>query len=362
MSRSTPILAVLLGVSVLANAMLVVRLSRKSDPETPSARRAPGSAERSARPGEGASLQESLDQERRKTDELKAQVLRLEADKKVLAQESPAPGKADKLAVFRDKLRKLMKMMKDPAAKAGAVDPENMVEFSETFMEFFKIAAMRGKEPKIYADYLHAFYEVGLEGEGSALTEAQSSSLSKLFQDMGQELSRIPPTPTGEKLMKEIEIEGAAMRRVHDLLGEAQRAALAKDNMGAMSAGNMLSMSYISKSGAAEQIVQNWSQAYQLEPAQIAQAKVAAQAYVDAMSRLDADKKGGPANPFNQQGSPEFYDARLRSVREQLAALNLLQASMTPAQQERVRTQTMREFILYDTQALQNQISPPAEK
>jgi hypothetical protein len=94
----------------------------------------------------------------------------------------------------------------------------------------------------------------------------------------------------------------------------------------------------------------------------MAQAKVAAQAYVDAMSRLDAEKKGGPANPFNQQGSPEFYDARLRSVREQLAALNLLQASMTPAQQERVRTQTMREFILYDTQALQNQISPPAEK
>jgi hypothetical protein len=352
MRRSTPILAVLLGVSLLANVMLAARLSRKADLEPPSARRAPASV---APSDDAAPLRETLDQERRKNDELKARIERLEADKKVLAQESPAAGKAEKLAAFRDKLRKLMKMMKDPAAKAGAVDPDNMVELTETMMEFFRMAALRAKEPKTYADYIQAFYEIGLEGEGTALTGDQSSSLSKLFQDLGEGLARIPPTPSGERLLKEVELEAATMAQVRSILSATQLAALAKENMDALVSGNMLSMSYVSKQGAAEQIAQQWSALYQLDPSQLPQAKVAAQAYADAMERIAAANKG---YAFNQQGTPESYDYRIKSVREQLAALNLLQASMTPAQQERVRTQTMREILIMDGQA-QIQVTTP---
>ena len=181
MRRSTPILAVLLFASVLANAMLAVRLSRRQDAESKTAHKT--TVERVARAEESAeSLRASLDAERKKNEELRVRIERLETDKKVLVQDSgPGTGKPDKVAAFREKLRKLMKMMKDPAAKAGAVDPDSMVELTETMMEFFKLAAMRTKEPKTYSDYLQTFYEVALEGDATAMTPAQSSALAKLF-------------------------------------------------------------------------------------------------------------------------------------------------------------------------------------
>jgi hypothetical protein len=190
------------------------------------------------------------------------------------------------------------------------------------------------------------------------LSSDQSTALGGIFEGLGQDLARVPATPAGDRLMKEIELEGQAMKRVFDLLSEPQRALITKDSMNALAAGNMLSTSYISKQGAADQIAQNWKQAYQLDDVQLPQAKAAAQAFVDAMSRIEAERKDS-ADPFGHQGTPESYDYRLRAVREQLAALNQLQASMTPAQQERFRTQTMREFILYDSQKI---VTPAPEK
>lgn len=354
MRRSTSILGVLLGASLLANAMLAVRLSRAPEPGPAAARKVAASGRPASSPEAPASLRESLELERKKVEELREKIERLETDKKVLAQEVPGAGKVDKLEAFRAKLRKLMKLMKDPAAKAGNLDPDSMVEATEVMMEFFKMAAMRTKEPKAYADYLQAFYQVGLEGEGTALTEAQSASLTKLFQDLGQELARIPAAPTGERLLKEIEIESSVMARVNALLTEPQRTALTKENMNALAAGNMLSTSYVMKAGAVDQIAQAWTAAYQLDAAQSAQAKVAAQSYIDAMARA------GVKFTFDKQGSPEHYEYRLRSAREQLAALQMLQASMSPAQQERVRTQTMREILIFDNTAAGADVVAPA--
>jgi hypothetical protein len=358
MGRSTPILAVLLLASLLANAMLAVRLSRAPEAAPTATPKTAAAEKRAAEGGEVAALRESLDAERRKVEELKAKVERLETDKKVLVQEAPAPGKGDKLATFKAKLRKIFKLSKDPAAKAGNLDPDSMVEATEVMMEFFKMAAMRTKDPKGYADYLQAFYEVGLEGEGTALTEAQSASLAKLFEDLGLDLAKVPQTPAGERLVREIETEAAAMNRVNALLTDAQRAALTKDGMGMMAAGNMMTTSYVLKTGAVEQIAQQWTAAYQLDAAQQAQAKAAAKSYVDAMER------SGAKLSFEKQGGPEYYDYRLRSAREQLAALQVLQASMTPAQQEKLRTQALREILIMDTAALQgaDAITVPDEK
>jgi hypothetical protein len=354
MRRPSPILIVLLGASVLGNILLIARGSRAPQPEATTSYRPPGTSQ--AQEGV-ASLKESLDAERKKNEELRARIERLETDKKVLVQEpAPGAGRTDKLAAFKAKLRKLMKTMKDPAAKAGAVDPDNVVEFTDTMMEFFKMAAVRAKEPKTYSDYLQAFYEVALEGDANALTPAQSSALSKLFEDFGSALSKVPPTPSGERLLRELEIEAGVMARVQEVLTGAQRELLSKNEMNAMAAGNMLSTSYITKEGGAEQIAKMWTQLYQLEPPQEPQAKVAAQAYMDAM-----DRAGGKSRVFDGAGSADAYEYRLRSVREQLAALNMLSASMTPAQQERLRTQTVREFLIFDGK-IGGDATTPADK
>jgi hypothetical protein len=353
MRGSTPILIVLLGASVLGNILLIARGSRTPPPEASTPYRPP---DRLASPDSVASLKESLEAERKKNEELRARIDRLETDKKVLIQEPVPGGKADKLAAFREKLRKFMKVMKDPATKAGAVDPDNMVELTETMMEFFKLSATRAKDPKTYAEYLQTFYEVALEGDANALTPAQSSALSKLLEDFGTSLSKVPATPAGERLLKEIELEAGVMARVRDLMTGPQRELLTKNEMNALASGNMLSMSYISKEGAVDQITQMWTQVYQLEEAQKPQAKLAAQAYLDAMNR-----PGSKSYAFDSSGSPEAYEARLRSVREQLAALNMLSASMTPAQQEMLRTQTLREFVIFDGK-MTTEVTVPADK
>jgi len=354
MRGSTPVLAVLLGASILANVLLIARRSAAPEPSVAAPLPPSGGLSSEER---AASLKASLEAERKKNEELRARVDRLETDKKVLVQDSvPVGGKTDKVAAFREKLRKLIKVMKDPAAKAGAVDPDSMVEVTETMMDFFKLAATRAKDPKTYAEYLHAFYEVALEGDTNALTPAQSSALSKLLEDFGGSLSKVPPTPAGERLLKEIELEAGVMGRVHDLLTGPQREMLTKNEMNALASGNMLSMSYIGKEGAVDQIANMWTQLYQLEATQQPQAKLAAQAYLDAMNRA-----GGKSYAFDNSGSAESYEARLRSVREQLAALNMLSASMTPAQQERLRTQTLREFVIFDGKVTQD-VTVPAEK
>src|SRR5579862_5301250 len=90
----------------------------------------------SADGGGAKELRESLAAERDMNKKLRARIDLLETDKKVLAQETPGgAGKTDKLAAFREKLRKLKKVMKDPAFKDGSgVEPDNMVELTETMM------------------------------------------------------------------------------------------------------------------------------------------------------------------------------------------------------------------------------------
>jgi hypothetical protein len=351
MRRWTPFLAVLLLASLLGNVLLAVRLSRGSGP--PGSFNVPSPV--TARPAQTeavAELKESLAVERELNRKLQARIDLLETDKKVLALEPPGgAGKPDKLAAFRQKLRKLKAMMKDPALKEGnGVEPENMVELTETMMELMKMAALRSKEPKTYADYLQAYYEIGLEGDGTSLTPDQSSALHDLLQGFGEDLSRVPAVPAGERLLQEILLEGATMGRVQALLTEAQRSAWAKDSLQGLASTNMMSTTYVIKQGAANQIAQQWSSLYQLDASQLPQAKLAAQSYVDAMTRIDSENKTGDPT-FSKPGSPEAYGYREQSIRQQLTALSVLQASMTPAQVDRLRNQTMKEIHIMDSGA-----------
>jgi hypothetical protein len=360
MRRSTPILAVFLGASVLGNVLWIARGSRAPEAAAPAPPRLSALSEGQE---SVAALRERLDAEKKKNEELRARVERLETDKKVLVQEpAPGAGKPDKIAAFREKLRKLRKMMKDPAAKAGAVDPDSMVELSDAMMEFFKLSAMRSKDPKTYSEYLQTYYEVALEGGPTALSADQSAALSKLFEDYGIALSKIPASPAGDRLLKEIELEAGVMGRVQDLLSGPQREQMQKDELNAMATGSMLTTAYVTKQGGADQIAKMWTSLYQLDASQEPQARVAAQAFLDAMDRVDAENKDGKQLKWDKSGSPESYAYRLRAVREQIAALNMLAGSMTPAQQDRLQTQSFREFLIFEGTVQHVDAAAPAEK
>jgi hypothetical protein len=348
MNRSISVLAVLLLASLLGNLLLAVRISRLSD--APTASKGPTlAAERVTSSEDLKALQHSLETERKKNEDLQSRIDRLEIDKKVLAAETPmVPGRSEKLAAFKEKLRKLKKMMADPAFKEGnGANPDAMVELTETMMEFMRLSALRAKEPKTYSDYLRTFYEVVLEGDGTSLTADQQAQLNTLLQGYGEDLSRIPPEPAGNRLLQQIQLEGATLGRLQTLFSEAQKSAMAKENMQAMAFSDMLSISYIGKEGAAAQIAQQWTSQYQLDASQNQQAKLAAQSYVDAMARIRGQFNNSDPS-IATPGSPEAYEYRVQSIREQLAALSLLQASMTPAQTDRLRTQTMKELHIVD--------------
>jgi len=348
MARWTPILAVLLLASLLGNVLLAVRLSRPSG-GTGASLPTPPAAARAAEAGSDAELKSALGAARDSNKKLQARIDLLETDKKVLALETPGgAAKIDKLAAFREKLRKLKKVTSDPALKGGeAADPDTMVELTETMLEFMKIAALRSKDPKTYTDYLQAVFEIGLEGDGTALSADQSSALHTLLQGYGEELSRVPEVPAGERLLRELQLEGATMGRVQALLTETQRGTFGKDSVQGLTSTDILSTTYVVKQGAADQIAQQWSAQYALDASQLPQAKAVAQSYVDAIARLTSENKNIDPT-FSKPGSPEAYGYREQAVRQQLAALADLQTSMTPAQVDRLRTQTMREIHIMD--------------
>lgn len=348
MNRFNPVLSVLLLASLLGNILLAVRLSR-SGGDAPATVERPASKESVTSSGDLAPLRETLAAERKKTEELQARIKLLETDKKVLALETPGTAKPDKLAAFREKMKKLKKYLSDPAHKNKTdVDPENIVDLTDAMMDIMKMTAARTKEPKTYADCLQAVYEIGLEGEGTSLTSAQTATLNALLQGFAEQLSQIPATPAGDRLLREVQLEGTAMGKLQALLTDDQHKALKEINLEGVSSFNFLSTAFVTKDGAANQIAQQWSAAYQLDESQLPQAKAAAQAYVDALARIEAETPGGDPT-MSKPGSPEAYAYRERMVKEQLAALAGLQASLTSAQVDRMRTQTMKEIHVIDT-------------
>lgn len=84
--------------------------------------------------------------------------------------------------------------------------------------------------------------------------------------EIGQ--SRIPQTPAGDRLLKEIDLEAATMARVESLLREPQRSSLASHNMDLFAWSNTRSLSDVSSQGATDQIAEQWSGLYQLDPTQ----------------------------------------------------------------------------------------------
>src|ERR1041384_4982709 len=112
--RRTSSVLVLRAASLLANALLIVRLVRKDESEAAALRPPRDAATPASRTDADASLRNQLEAERKKNEELRLRVDQLEADRKAAAPEPvAATAKPDKVAAFREKLRKLMKVMKD---------------------------------------------------------------------------------------------------------------------------------------------------------------------------------------------------------------------------------------------------------
>ena len=137
------------------------------------------------------------------------------------------------------------------------------------------------------------------------------------------------------------------MAGIQDLLTEPQREAVARRGISSILA-TSLATAYLNKSEAESVIAETWAAAYQLDAAQQSNARVAARMYVEAVGRLEAQTRTSIASLFRDPGAASSYEYRVRVAREQRAALRLVEASMTSAQQDRFRRVPLREVFIFD--------------
>lgn len=359
MSRSAAILGPALVISLIFNIVAFRRV--RQEPSTSSARdgraAAAGGAEgvetRAGAQG-SESVKAELERERKRARELEEKVKRLEADREVLAQAATSAAAAGSAAPksptagLREKLRKMKKIF-DAAEDGAQPDQEAVMEMSGEIMEIMKLGLARGKDPATYAEFLKACAEVSLEDK-AALTPAQSADLGRVLDAMAGELGQIAATTSGERLIRELEIESGAVARMQALLTPEQREVMKKggmDDMPSMASG--MSTTYLTKAGAVDTIVKQWTQSYKLDAAQLPAARAAATSFLSSLEGFDTSLKPGAQNADSNWGQMS-YETRIGALRAQLTALRTLEGAMTAEQFERLRTQTTREFRLMDVQ------------
>lgn len=343
MNRTSAILGILLGVSLLLN---VVAFRREAPAPATSSRGAErrSAEEVGAEPGGAATavdLKAELERERKVVGELREAIRRLEGDRDVLAQAATAGAAAKSpTAGIREKLRRLKKIFK--AGEEGVQpDQEAVLEMSGELMEVMKLGLARSKDPRSYAEFLQAGTEIALEDE-AALAPDQAAALARIFQDLAEDLGKIDAASAGERLIRELELEGAALARLPSLLSAEQREVLKKgnlDDLSSMSSG--MSTTWLQKGTAADTIVKTWAQTYQLQEAQLPAARAAAESFLRS---LEGEGKGAGETAWGVQS----YETRIAGLRAQMTAFKSVEGSLTAAQLDRLRTQAPREFRLAD--------------
>lgn len=338
MNRTSAILGVLLGVSLLLN---VVAFRREAPAPSTSFRGVEKRPAAELGPAAEVDLKAELERERKVVGELREAIRRLEGDRDVLAQAATAGASAKSpTAGLREKLRRLKKIFK--ASEEGVQpDQEAVLEMSGELMEVMKLGLARSKDPRSYAEFLQAGTEIALEDE-AALAPDQAAALARIFQELAEDLGKIDAAGAGERLIRELELEGAALARLPSLLSTAQQEVLKKgnlDDLSSMSSG--MSTTWLQKGTAADTIVKTWAQAYQLQEAQLPAARAAAESFLRSLE--GAGKSAGKT-----AWGVQSYETRIAGLRAQLTAFKSVEGSLTAAQLDRLRTQAPREFRLAD--------------
>jgi hypothetical protein len=312
MRHSTVGLALLLGCSLALNVVLVVR---RPAPETPPPR--PVIAHVCAPSTSRAAAPEFPPQP-------------------VPMPPAPAGSPAPRRESVRNIRRALL------SGEAGA-DLDH--DARAALLEFHRLAAAPSRDPRAFCDFFREFCAAALEGGGAELRPAQETMLSEIFQEAARAYAGLERLPAAERGLEELAVEASAVRRLLDLLDPSQREALTSSPLGPLVSSAGVNAAAVSRGDAEEAIVAEWGGRYGLQPAQQEQARAAARAYLDALERSGAL---APASLFLERPlRPEVYEVRLGALREQMAALKILEPSLTPAQLERLRARTPRELVVY---------------
>jgi hypothetical protein len=336
MKRSVVALGTLLALSAALNGLL---LAQRRPPSSPPPFR-PSSAVSPA----VSSPREAFDIERRRVESLESRIRELEAEKAILAELGPAA--VDRLGGLRERLRSYLKLCEQPESFN---DPAGQLEYSETAVEIQRITLNRSRNSKAYVDLLRMVYEMALETP--PLPDAARALVGKVFDDLGTAIAGMKADSAGERLVKELELEGAAMERLRQAVGAERALQLTGSPLVALT-GGFTTMSYVQANNGDEEVLGAWASTYGLDPAQREAARPAARAFTAELERLAKTTGEDPNHLFLQPGTPEYYRQRQASLQAQLSALARVEGTWTREQRERFRTREPRNFHLMTASAV----------
>lgn len=329
MNRTSVGLGILLALSLGVNLALAGRRGPAPPAPPPSS---------PARPAAVVSTSDApLQEERRKVELLETRVRELEAEKRILAESGPAPDRLDQL---RQKLRRVAKLY-DGSDPDAWNDPANQLDYQDTALDIQRLHQARSRDPKSYQNFLRLLYEMALETP--PLPEAQRVQAGRIFDDLAAAVGQVKADTAGERLIAELELEDAALEKLHQTLGSERAQQLR--NYPLLAFGTSTHAHYIQDDSGAGTVLSAWTSLYGLDAAQKEAARPLASRYFEELKRLSSDPKD--AHAHLRGGTAEARRFRRDALRAQIETLRQLGSGWTPEQRERLRTQAPQTFLVF---------------
>ncbi len=370
MRKPAPILAVLLGVSLLVNALTLSRLVR-GRPDAPAEGRQAASGPKAAEAPEMKSLRDAVAAEKGRAEALQRRVEELEARGAHLPP-APAPGTpaavAKSPAVLREKLRKFIKMSLSRRGDEGeqTLDPETARDIMDALSEYYPVILGPSSDPGRYAAFMEAVHEVTMDELGVPLSEEQRRRLSDLFAGARDALAALAGLPSAEQMLGELKAQRALHEGWLGILQPDQQRKL--DENPGMIFSNGDNVRWISRDQAAKKVAGDWTLTFQLTEAQRPAAEAAARSFAEALQRLNDEyrarhgKEPNPSGRGEHAGAAEAgfgYEYRMNALRAQFDALRILEGALTPEQRSRMGARRPWEYRLHQPAVVPQPAPPP---
>lgn len=335
------LLAVALGLSLLANLFLIAKLRRS--PALP----AEETAAVTRLEARTRDLEAQLDHARR---ELNARPPSAPASSRTEAAAEADPKKPDPtLAIpptLLETLKKLLRMMKESQKTGKNMDQEETREAWGVIAEYWPAMMTPSNKPGKYAEYIGAFLEASLHEAGVPLTEQQRAQMARLGAEVKAKLEAIPDAPGAARQLAEMEVQREQMASAFAAMTPEQRGSTTNLDLLGLRMGQDR---YVTPENAVNQVVEAWGESMGLEPAQRPLLSGAAQMFAADLERIrrELDWSGPPRwgqTSQDPQTVPKMYDYRVRMMKAQMDALKRLEGSLPPEQRERFAKRRLTEF------------------
>jgi hypothetical protein len=257
---------------------------------------------------------------------------------------NPDSHPVDRLAQFRESLRKLAGKVNLRRGEPGA-DFQRAVEEGELRTELNRLQSDRLSDPALYGRCLRALYEDILARMDPPCSAAQETAIRLRLNELVTRFDAVHDDMAADRLASSLQAENQLFVGLTSGLDEGQQRSLQRDHLNWLLHNTAIGgYNGIDPTGAA--VAARWGEGLDLTPEQNREAIRAGQSYIIALERIQREAVPTGSSIWTIIETRPWYEMRARAAAAQSEALKSLLPNLTPAQQERMRTMPVREYLL----------------